>query len=518
MENSTDIVIVGGGHNGLVAAAYLAQAGRAVTVLERLDHVGGAAVSAESFAGVDARLSRYSYLVSLLPKRLIRELGLDIRLNRRRFSSFTPEPGSDRGLLVDNGDAAATAASFASIGATRDADAWGEFYGGTAKLARAMFPTVCDPLLTRSEARTALGDDRLWNAIIERPIGETIEESFGNDLVRGVVLTDALIGTFAPAHDATLAANRCFLYHVIGNETGNWDLPVGGMGAVTTELTDAARRAGAKLVTGAEVTSIAPDGEVRYRVGDEERVIGAGTVLANVAPYVLERLVGGVETAVRPEGAQVKVNLMLSRLPRLRDASIDPAAAFGGTFHINELYSQLQSAFDTASAGRIPDPLPAEIYCHSLSDPSILSPELQASGAQTLTVFALHAPDRLLTPETNDAMRERLQQAVLDSLNSVLAEPIEGVLMTDAAGAPCIETKTTLDIEAALGMPGGNIFHGPLSWPFAEDDASLATPAERWGVATAWDRILLCGSGAQRGGAVSGLGGHNAAMAVLEAG
>jgi len=99
----------------------------------------------------------------------------------------------------------------------------------------------------------------------------------------------------------------------------------------------------------------------------------------------------------------------------------------------------------------------------------------------------------------------------------VLAEPIADVLATDAAGRPCIEVKTTLDLEHALRMPGGNIFHGPLSWPWAEDDAPLATPAERWGVATAHPRILLCGSGAVRGGAVSGIGGHNAAMAVLEA-
>jgi len=517
MEHSTaDVVIVGGGHNGLVAATYLAQAGKTVTLLERLDHVGGAAVSAEAFSGVDARLSRYSYLVSLLPERIIRELKLDIRLERRRYASYTPLPGTDHGLLVDNADADATAASFASVGAADDVAPWREFYEGTTTLARALFPTVCEPLLTRSEAKRAVGDDALWNSIIERPIGETIESTFSNDLVRGVVLTDALIGNFVSAHDEGLAGNRCFLYHVIGGGTGDWDVPVGGMGAVTGELARAASEAGATLLTNAEVVSLTPEGEVRYLLDGEERAITADRVLVNVAPYVLDSLLGNAPSVARPEGAQVKVNLMLSRLPRLRDENIDPAAAFGGTFHINEGYTQLQAAFDAASAGTVPSPLPSEIYCHTLADPSILSPELQASGAHTLTVFALHAPDRLLTPENNDEMRAVLQQAVVDSLNSVLAEPIEDVLMRDADGKLCIETKTTLDIEEALRMPGGNIFHGPLSWPFVEDDASLSSPAERWGVATAHERILLCGSGARRGGAVSGLGGHNAAMAVLE--
>ena len=113
-------------------------------------------------------------------------------------------------------------------------------------------------------------------------------------------------------------------------------------------------------------------------------------------------------------------------------------------------------------------------------------------------------------------MRDTLTSAVLNSLNSVLAEPIQDVLMEDAAGRLCIEAKTTADLEHSLGMTAGNIFHGALSWPFAEDDEPLDTPARRWGVATAHDRILLCGSGSRRGGAVSGIGGHNAAMAVLE--
>ena len=326
------------------------------------------------------------------------------------------------------------------------------------------------------------------------------------------------------------------------------------MGSVTGELARAAREAGAELVTGAEVLAVDPAGRVRYRLGGAEHEATAGTLLSNVAPAVLDRLLaaGSADGAAReasasiaprderpftpdapidvpsvvrerlrrlaePEGAQVKVNLLLTRLPRLRDTEVAPEAAFAGTFHINELESQLDAAYTTAARGSIPSPLPCEIYCHTLSDPSILSPELAASGAHTLTVFGLNVPHRLLERFGNDELRDRLQAAVLASLNSVLAEPIEDVIATDAAGRPCIETKTTLDIEEALRMPGGNIFHGPLSWPWAEDDAPLATPAERWGVATRHPRILVCGAGAVRGGAVSGIGGHNAAMAVLEA-
>ncbi|WP_167137345.1 NAD(P)/FAD-dependent oxidoreductase [Diaminobutyricimonas sp. TR449] len=517
MSDLYDVAIVGGGHNGLTAAAYLASAGKRVIVLEKLDTLGGAAVSAQAFDGVDARLSRYSYLVSLLPQRIVQDLGLDIRLKRRRYSSYTPVPGGDGGLLIDNGDPAATTASFASIGAFEDAAAWRDFYAATSRLGQTLFPTVLDPLLTRSEARTAVGDERVWQQFIERPVGQAIESSFTSDLVRGVVLTDALIGTFAPTIDPTLAANHCFLYHVIGGGTGDWDVPVGGMGAVTGELARAARLAGASFATGAEVTGITPDGEVTYVVGGTEQRLGATTVLANVSPWTLDGLLDGGSTASlgsslsspKPEGAQVKVNLLLSRLPRLH-GDVDPVAAFGGTFHINEGWQQLQDAYDAAAAGRMPELLPAEIYCHTLTDPTILSPELRATGAQTLTLFGLHAPDRI------DASRDDWQAAALRSLNSVLAEPIEPLLMTDAAGNPCIETKTTRDLEATLGLPGGNIFHGPLAWPFAEEDDNLGTPAERWGVATEHERVLLCGSGARRGGAVSGIAGHNAAMAVLE--
>jgi phytoene dehydrogenase-like protein len=208
--------------------------------------------------------------------------------------------------------------------------------------------------------------------------------------------------------------------------------------------------------------------------------------------------------------------MLLKRLPQLK-AGTNPVAAFGGTMHINEGFEQLQTAFEHASRGEIPNPLPCEIYCHSLTDPSILGAELRASGAQTLTVFALHTPHSLLSGHDHDAMRAALELAAIESINSVLAEDIRDLLLTDADGRPCIETKTTQDLEDALGLPGGNIFHAPLSWPFVGASEPLDTPERRWGVESGHDGILFCGSTARRGGAVSGIGGHNAAMAVLEA-
>jgi phytoene dehydrogenase-like protein len=142
--------------------------------------------------------------------------------------------------------------------------------------------------------------------------------------------------------------------------------------------------------------------------------------------------------------------------------------------------------------------------------------ELQEKGAHTLTVFALNVPHRLIRDRDPDEAREQLQSQVLASLNSVLAEPIEDCLLKDTAGRPCVETKTTLDLEKSLGLPGGNIFHEPLSWPFVEDDEPLDSAATRWGVATGIEGVVCAGSGSRRGGGVSGIGGHNAAMATLE--
>ena len=520
-DSRYDDVVVGGGHNGLTAAAYLARAGRRVLVLEQADHVGGAAVSAPAFPGLDARLSRYSYLVSLLPRQVVTDLDLDVRLVRRRYSSYTPVPSDPRrGLLVDTADREATRASFAAVtGGDADFDAWEAFYGRTAELAARLWPTVLEPLRDLDGVRALVGDggrDDLvaWlDTLATRPLGAVLRETFADDLVRGVVATDGLIGTFADLDDPALAQNVCFLYHLVGGGTGDWDVPVGGMGAVTGALARAAADAGATLVTGARVTAVDPDGEVTWQ--QDGRVRSArGRVLAGCAPAVLDRLLaatgsGPVSTGPAPEGAQLKVNLLLSRLPRLADPDLDPVAAFSGTFHVAETMTQLQRAYDDAAAGRVPAG-PCEIYCHTLSDRSILGAELAASDAQTITLFGLHLPARLFAADPV-GRREEALRAVLAALDGVLGEPVEPLLLRDADGHPALEVRTPVDLETDLGLPGGNIFHGPLSWPWAERADEVGT----WGVETPYERVVVAGAGARRGGGVSGIGGHNAAMAVL---
>jgi len=150
---------------------------------------------------------------------------------------------------------------------------------------------------------------------------------------------------------------------------------------------------------------------------------------------------------------------------------------------------------------------PAELYCHTLTDRSTLGPDAPP-GRHSLTLFGLHTPASLFRADER-GVRDTLVERYLNSLDDQLEEPIRDCLARDADGAPCIEARTPLDLERELGMTGGNIFHGDLSWPWSDEDAGT------WGVATDHSRMVACGSSARRGGGVSCIGGHNAAMAVL---
>ena len=236
-------------------------------------------------------------------------------------------------------------------------------------------------------------------------------------------------------------------------------------------------------------------------------------MLANVAPWVLRILMGeGEDPETKPQGAQLKINLLLDRLPELR-SGVDPRVAFAGTLHVAEDYTQLRDGV-RRRRGR-PG---ADAWCRARStatrSPTPRSSATRPTGMHTLTYFGLHTPAALFEQDRETHKAEAVARA-LAALDEHLVEPIASCVATDAAGRPCIEAKVPQDVEADLAMPGGHIFHGDLDWPWASNRARLETPAQQWGVQTDHASVLVCGSGARRGGAVSGLGGHNAAQAVL---
>lgn len=503
-----DVVIIGGGHNGLIAAAYLTRAGKTVAVLEANSELGGATTSVRAFPDFDANLSRYSYLVSLLPDEIVKDLGINFRTLSRKVASYTPfhYQGREHALHVSRVWDERTAASFKNLqNGDADINAWKEFYGETGMFSKRVAPSLLKPLPTRSELRNSISMHRAWDFLIEHPIGEAITTFFKDDLVRGVVLTDALIGTFASAY--SLQANKCFLYHVVGNGSGEWKVPQGGMGKLIDELEQITRRSGGEIFLNSRAVKVESySGEVSVTLENGHRFIG-NHLLSNTAPQTLATLRG--KTAPKSlDGSQLKINMLVKRLPTLKSGD-DPREAFAGTFHANESFEQLESAYHRAVSGQIPSPLPLELYCHTLTDPSILSTDLQREGYHSLTLFALHTPAKLFDVN-HDEQKHKALQAALASLNEFLTEPIELVLATAHDGKPAIEVKTPQDIEEAIGLPRGNIFHQDLDFPFRENDE-----APGWGVETDDPRIFICGAGARRGGGVSGIPGHNAAMAVL---
>jgi phytoene dehydrogenase-like protein len=521
-KNHYDVVILGAGHNGLVAASYLGRAGLSVLLLERNNYIGGATTSQKVFPDYDARLSRYSYLVSLFPEKVIRDLGLKLELRRRTTGSFTPyiKRGQHDALLISNVDEGQSRRSIVDLtGSEAEFEQMKKFYDLSRVFAEHTWDSMLEPLVSREEMKRQFEVDDVsreaWRSLAEEPLGRALERYLQDDLVRGLVLTDAKVGIFTHPHDRSLVQNRCFLYHLIGNKTGEWKVPVGGMGSVARELEQASRNAGAEFLTNVDLLSVDLKGKnkaVEFQIDGKRQTVESRFLLANFGRNVLSRYSGKTyEPEAVDEGSVFKMNMLLRRLPKLKAKKYPSEQAWCGTFHSDEGYEQMNASYEQAAKGRLPDRTPCEVYCHTLTDDSILSPELREQGFHTITLFGLDAPYSLFAKD-NEVMRKQAERKFLASMNQWLEEPLEDCLAVASDGSLCIESKSPVDIENSLGMYHGNIFQDSPTWPFATKKEQVGT----WGVETEWENVFLCGSSALRGGAVSGIPGHNAARKVLE--
>jgi phytoene dehydrogenase-like protein len=517
-----DVVILGAGHNGLVAASYLGRAGLSVLVLEKSDYIGGATTSQRVFPDYDASLSRYSYLVSLFPNKIIRELGLKLELRRRAVASFTPcaRNGEDDGLLISNVDEQRSRRSMIDVtGSEREYDQMQKFYDLARVFSEHAWDSMLEPLVSKEEMARRFDVDDLsceaWRSLAEEPLGRAIERYLRDDLVRGLVLSDGKIGVFTHPHDPSLLQNRCFLYHLIGNKHGEWKVPVGGMGAVAHELENVARKAGVEFLTNVDVIDADVTGKTKtisFCIDGRQQTTQARFLLVNFGRNVLAKYTGKPYHPDRTdEGSVFKINMLLRRLPKLKSRKYASGDVWCGTFHSDEGYEQMNTSYEQAAKGRLPERTPCEVYCHTLTDDSILAPELSNQGFHTMTVFGLDVPWNLFARE-NETMRREAEKKFLASINQWLEEPIQDCLAIAGDGTLCIESKSPVDIENSLGMYHGNIFHDAPTWPFATNKEDAGS----WGVETDWENVFLCGSSALRGGAVSAIPGHNAARKVLE--
>jgi phytoene dehydrogenase-like protein len=522
IKNQYDVVILGAGHNGLVAASYLGRAGLSILLLEKNDYIGGATTSQKVFPDYEARLSRYSYLVSLFPEKIIRDLGLKLELRRRATGSFTPyiKSGQHDGLLISNIDEGQSRRSIVDLtGSETEFEQMKKFYALSRVFAEHAWDTMLEPLVSNEEMKRRFDVDDVsreaWRSLAEEPLGRALESYLQDDLVRGLVLTDAKVGIFTHPHDPSLVQNRCFLYHLIGNKTGEWKVPVGGMGAVARELEQAARSAGAEFLTNVDLVAVDLKGKkktVEFQIDGKQQTVESRFLLANFGRNVLAKYSGKTyEPEAVDEGSVFKINMLLRRLPKLKAKKYSMAEAWCGTFHSDEGYEQMNASYEQAAKGRLPDKTPCEVYCHTLTDESILSPELRERGFHTITLFGLDAPYSLFA-KNNEMVRKQAEKKFLESMNQWLEEPLEDCLAVGRDGSPCIESKSPVDIENSLGMYHGNILQDAPTWPFATKKEQVGT----WGVETEWENVFLCGSSALRGGAVSGIPGHNAAKKVLE--
>ncbi|QDU59220.1 Phytoene desaturase (lycopene-forming) [Planctomycetes bacterium Pan216] len=518
-----DAIVIGGGHNGLIAAAYLARAGRKVLVLERRPLVGGACVTEEVFPGY--RVSTASYVVSLLRPEIIRDLGLKERgyeVIVRDPSSFSPYPGGR--YLFFWRDADKTRAEISKF-SERDAAQFADYERHLEELAELVEPLLrmppIDPASRRWRdlwrlARLGLRMRKRSAELIRLSslsVADYLDRWFESEELKVRLATDGVIGALAGPY--TPGTAYVLFHHVMGQTEGQrgvWGYVRGGMGTISESIADYVRAKGGTIETEADVARIVVKGEraegVLLRDGREFQ---AKAVLSNADPKrtflqlfdpldLPEELVDDVRR-LRMASGSVKINIAASGLPNFHAY---PGTKAGpqhqGTIHLCPSLDYMEDAFEDAKRGR-PSKKPVVEMCI----PSVVDPSLAPDGKHLISLFVQYAPYKLADGKQWDDAAER------NFANSVFAVIREYVTNWDEI-VDEYQILTPKGIEDRFGMTGGNIFHGEMTL----DQLLFMRPfptCARYG--TPIKDFYLCGSGVHPGGGVLGTPGYLAAKAAL---
>lgn len=498
-----DAVVVGGGHNGLTAAAYLARAGKSVLVLEARDRVGGACTMEEVWPGY--RLSPCAYLVGLLHPRVIDELGLPaqgFRWSAATAGLFVPfEDGSSVQLWDDDARCEAEVHRFSTV----DVDGWRDFCSVKGRLRDALRPDGDDdfwigkaPTIDQIDERLG-GDHEARRMLLEWSMVECVENYFQDERLQMAYLGQGVIGTNASPHDPGTASIH--FHHQsgrLGGAPGMWGYVEGGVGMVSFLLCDVARDLGVVVATGTPVARILPGEGVELAGGDRIR---ADVVVSNADPRVTLQLLGDAADpawkarveAVPQVGCTLKLNVALRELPNFKAR---PGVL--NEHHMGQVNTPLTKAewadgFEAMRRGELPKRLWSELYFQTTHDPSVAP-----AGVHTMSVFAQYVPYAFATGDW-DARREEVKRLALDSIGRFCDNIPDAVLDVQVLGPP--------DIEKSVGLTGGHIFQGECLPAFMWENR--LTPQ------TPMPGVFLCGACTHPGGSVIGINGRNAAMAVL---
>ena len=522
MSTKFDAIVVGGGHNGLVSAAYLARAGKKVLVLERRHLVGGAAVTEEIFPGF--KYSVCSYVVSLLRPEIIRELdltrqGLDIL---PLDGTFTPMP--DGNYLWRVSDRAKTRREIARH-SPLDAEAYDEY--GKAMVEMAKFvkpilemmppdltsrgPSALFQLLSIVRRFRALPAQDQYNQIqlMTMSAADFLDQWFETDVLKATMAASGIIGTLLGIRSPGTA--YVMLHHYMGEIDGSfraWGLARGGTGTVSTAIAGAAREAGAEIRTESAIAKIlVNNGKATGVVLENGDDVLADVVASSVDPNrTFLQMVGAeylpdefVEDLRRYKlrGSSGKVNLALAALPTFTSLP-GPGPHLRGAISISPSVDYLERAYDEAKYGDYSRRPYIDIVIPSLTDPSVAPP-----GQHVMSCFVQYAPYHLKERNWDDE-REAFGDAVVDTI-AEYAPNLKDVILHR-------QVLTPLDLEREFGLTEGNIFHGELT----REQLFFLRPVPGWArYRTPIKNLYLCGSGTHPGGGVMGAPGRNAARAML---